>query len=438
MNLFKDNILRKIVLSASLSKIGDILYYIALMTYAASLDNYKLAIALVTLSETLPSILAFITGALADKTKNKINIIFMTTFMRVVIYVLIGIAIGFESGIMILIIIVVLNLISDFIGEYEDGLYIPILVSSIKDESKLENILGYYQATMNIANLVGQTLGAFLIIYLTYSYLSYINSLTFFLSLIIVFLIRTPLKNNLNNYYKDNNIKFDNKKLPNTKKRVFIAEFFKEIYQTLKKLKNNQLVFSEIIIISILNGLLAAISPLILIKITENKEMLIGDATSTTLSVVMVTLTVATIIGNTLGVTLFRKFSCLKIVQIILVSVSLLFILLTFDYFSLILVALFGVMFFVAIVTPKLTAEIINELDPEFLATNIGILNTLLTVIGPIITIFISSIIVFVLLEVIVISISIIALLMLFITFNINNKKEDSEEIYTVFPESKK
>ncbi|UNT54303.1 hypothetical protein [Lysinibacillus capsici] len=422
MNLFKDHILRKIVLSASLSKIGDILYYIALMTYASSLPNYKLAIALVTFSETLPSILSFFTGALADKTKNKINVIFLTTSIRIAIYILVGIAIGFDTGITILIIIVILNFISDFIGEYEDGLYIPILVSSIKDENKLESILGYYQAIINVANLLGQSLGAFLIIYLTYSYLSYLNSFTFLLSLIIVFLIKGTLKNNLNEYYDKNEISFEKKADLKGGKIDKTKQLFIDIFNTLKNLKNNQLIFSEIMIVSILNGLLAAISPLILIKITENKEMLIASTTSTTLSVIMVTLTIATLLGNTLGVSLLKNFNCLKIIQLIILFVGSLFTILLFDSLILILINLFAVMFFVAVVTPKLTAEIINNLDPEFLATNIGILNTILTIIGPIITMTISSIIIIVSLEIILLSIIGITLIMFLITIRITRK----------------
>ena len=73
------------------SKIGDRLFYTALLSSAALLNSRSdLAVMLVSLSETLPLLFGFILGSLADKRSNKTLHLVQSGWVRVVIYFLIG------------------------------------------------------------------------------------------------------------------------------------------------------------------------------------------------------------------------------------------------------------------------------------------------------------------------------------------------------------
>lgn len=109
-----------------LSDFGDTLYYLALMNYILLLPNSNVSIAVVTLSETLPIFFKILTGYLADRTKYKINFIFITQLSRFLIYLSVGFLISFKPALWIVVAISFLNILSDLAGQFENSLYLPI------------------------------------------------------------------------------------------------------------------------------------------------------------------------------------------------------------------------------------------------------------------------------------------------------------------------
>lgn len=59
---------RKFSLASWLSSAGNILFYLALMTYASRLKNYSLALSLIAITESLPNLIQSLSGYLADRT----------------------------------------------------------------------------------------------------------------------------------------------------------------------------------------------------------------------------------------------------------------------------------------------------------------------------------------------------------------------------------
>ena len=72
------------------SSAGDILFYLAFMTYASKLENYSLALSLIAISESVPKLFTIFGGYFADKTQRKFRNIFMTALARCILYGLVG------------------------------------------------------------------------------------------------------------------------------------------------------------------------------------------------------------------------------------------------------------------------------------------------------------------------------------------------------------
>lgn len=75
MNIFlKNKDYRQFSIASFLSSAGDILFYLALMTYASKLQNYSLALSLIAISEAIPRFFDIFGGYLADRTHHKFKI----------------------------------------------------------------------------------------------------------------------------------------------------------------------------------------------------------------------------------------------------------------------------------------------------------------------------------------------------------------------------
>lgn len=92
MNIFlKNSNYRLFSIASFLSNTGDILFYLAFMTYASKVQNYSLALSLIAISESVPKLFAIFGGYFADITKQKFRNIFLMAIIRTVLYTIVGI-----------------------------------------------------------------------------------------------------------------------------------------------------------------------------------------------------------------------------------------------------------------------------------------------------------------------------------------------------------
>lgn len=179
--------------SDMLSNFGDVMYYLALMAYVLQLPDPKLAIALVSVSETLPILTGFVMGYWADRTPDKVKTILQTLLFRVFLYVLVGFVMGFEPGLWVVLVASVINFLSDISGQYENGLFTPLSLRIVSDEDRSDSI-AFRQAVASILNIGFQSVGAVLVSLMTYQALAFVNAATFALSALILFTIRSSLQ----------------------------------------------------------------------------------------------------------------------------------------------------------------------------------------------------------------------------------------------------
>ena len=113
MNIFLTNKnYRRFSIASFLSSAGDILFYLAFMTYESKLKNYSLALSLIAISESLPKLFTIFGGYFADKTQHKFKNIFLSAIIRCALYSIVGLL--FISNVnqwSLVIIVVIINLI---------------------------------------------------------------------------------------------------------------------------------------------------------------------------------------------------------------------------------------------------------------------------------------------------------------------------------------
>ena len=350
--------------SDMISNFGDVLFYLVLMNYVLLLPNPKYAIAIVSISETIPTLTTFISGYFADKTKNKVDKIIYTLCLRAVLYLTVGVLLGFNPSLFILILISILNFVSDISGQYESSLFIPISVKIINDEDR-ESASAFRQTASNILNIVFRTISAILVGIFTYQQLAYINAGTFIISMIIILTIRKKLKNLIS----------DNVVSPINEKRNIYADFINNFKKTFDELKKFPDLFSVFLIAPFINGVFTVINPMILLMISEYKNFVFVNP-QITISTISILLTVFSIMGGMLSTNIFKKFSLLSLLFYGLISAVGVFLSFYFRNIYLLSIFLSIEVVFVTALQPKLNARTINSLPKDNLASILGILNT--------------------------------------------------------------
>ena len=180
MNVFLKNAnYRRFSFASFLSSAGDILFYLAFMTYASKLQNYSLALSLIAISESIPRLLEIFGGYLADRTKNKFRNIFLCAVIRFALYSIVGIL--FVTNISqwgLVIAIVFINFFSDTTGSYSGGLVAPLIVDLVGKEEYGE-AEGFTNGIGQVINMTAQFAGSALLLVMSYSSLAFLNAATF-------------------------------------------------------------------------------------------------------------------------------------------------------------------------------------------------------------------------------------------------------------------
>ena len=180
MVLRENKLLRKYLSLGWMSCIGDALYYIALMTYAATLDNPALGILIITISTTFPTLFNIILGAIADGTKDKVLRMIQSGIFRGVIFIIIALIINQTSSLTGILIIGILNALSDIVGSFSASVKAPFLRLLVKDD-QLERVIGLNSGIREMLDVIAGFIGVALLGFLGIYYLAFFNAGIFFL-----------------------------------------------------------------------------------------------------------------------------------------------------------------------------------------------------------------------------------------------------------------
>lgn len=378
MNIFlKNGDYRKFSVASFLSSAGNILFYLAFMTYASKLQNYSLALSLIAISESVPKLFEIFGGYLADKTEKKFKNIFLAALARFVLYGIVGLL--FISNISqwsLVIIIVIVNFLSDTIGSYSGGLVTPLIVDIVGKKDYGEAV-GFTSGISQIISMSAQFIGSALLLVMSYSSLAFVNAGTFLLAGLLF--ASVGFKHQKNNQ-------------PIERKEVNDQSFFKTMKLSLTQVKKQQGLLTIILVIALLNGSLMVIEPLNTIIMAAHRSTMIVGTYSFTLALVSAITGAGMVLGSMFGPQLFKKVSVFTIT----ITASTLSIVTTLALFSANIYAVLITFFLLAamagVASIKLEQWLVTAVEHKILASTAGLLNTILTVAGPVMTTLITTV----------------------------------------------
>lgn len=380
MNVFLKNKNYRIFSIASfLSSAGDILFYLAFMTYASKLQNYSLALSLIAISESIPRLFYIVGGYAADRTKNKYRNIVLAAIIRFVLYGTAGfLLISNLSQWNLVIIIAGINLISDIIGTYSSGLVSPLIVNLVGSDEFAE-AEGFTNGLGEIINVSAQFIGSGLLLFLSYSDLAFINAITFLVAGLLFAHVGFKQKADK---------KIQSHQEENINSQNFIATM-KSSYQQAKKEHG---LLTIIFVMAALNGSLGSMNALVSIVMVANRSTMIISNYSFTLAVIGIVASCGTALGSIFGPQLTKKISIFSVTNFSIVVDICAIVAVLIANIYLILPLFFLITVTASTASLKLTQWLVTSVDQTILSSTIGLLNTIVMIAVPVMTTIFSTI----------------------------------------------
>ncbi|HEM6022503.1 TPA: MFS transporter [Streptococcus suis] len=343
-----------------ISNFGDTLYYLALMNYVLFLPDTKSALAMITVSETLPILSGLFMGIWADRTKNKLDTILATLVIRFVLYALVGLLMGFTPALWIVAVVCVVNFLSDLAGQYENGLYMPLSLRVLEAEDR-ETAMAFKNTVGGILMIVFRSSGAILIGFMSYQNLAFFNAGTFLVGLAIMVTLRPAFAKLL----KENPIQEVEQTETEAGLIKGIGQSLKESYQAIQKIP---VLKASILTIVGINTVFSAISPLVILAMKEFSDFVIVNS-GITLALVFNLFSVGYILGSSLGMAFFKHISLSNLLKCCTGFSVILFVGFYLHNIYIVMATILVTTMMTGIINPKLYALIMNELPEDKLAT---------------------------------------------------------------------
>ncbi|MBP2058741.1 MFS family permease [Lactobacillus colini] len=370
MNVFlKNKNYRRFSIASFLSSTGDILFYLAFMTYASKLHNYSLALSLIAISESIPKLFEIFAGYLADRTKNKFKNIFLMAIARFLLYGIVGLLFASQiSDWNLVLAVVFINLLSDSFGSYSGGLVSP-LITDIVGKEEFGEAEGFTGGISQIINMVAQFIGSGLLLFLSYSNLAFLNAFTFLVAGLLYA-----------------SVGLNQRKTEKQAEEVNNQNFFTTMKDAFTQVKSSQGLLTIVLVVALINGALGAMSSLVPIVIAGNKSTMIIGSYSFTMALMGVFASCGAALGSMFGPQLFKKVSAFTM-TIVAVMLSLLTTLaaLSGNIYA-ILPSFFALAASASIASIKLTQWLVNTVERKILASSMGLLNTIVMAASPAMT----------------------------------------------------
>jgi len=356
----------------ALSEIGDVFYYVALITYASQLANSSLAISLVTTLEFIPPVFSIIIGPLADKLRNKTRVSMSVNIIQCVLYIINGLLFFKFQKWMLFSFCLIINFISDTLGIITQEIE-PIILKKLSPKISYEKKYGWLSAIAQSFSIGGKFLGGILLTLLNnhYIFMSFINAATFGCAAVALALI--------------GNIIVQDEIHENEEDKKSGA------LEGVKFLKNNPKVRFIVILLSNINIVLAPILPIAYILLA-NKEIYTPVNYSMSVSLLTAIDSLASILGPTFGLRLFKGKKAL-INSVMVGSIfSLTFCLSIFTRnIYILMLTLFLASFFIGATIPLLFGGVIKNVPEAKIGSVNGVIDTLLAITPPLSTFIFSS-----------------------------------------------
>lgn len=350
---------RAILNASLLSGIGDSLYNIVFIIYAATMPFKSLAVTLAAMATSVSTMLSLLTGSLADRTHAKTRHMVATRLGQMLLFLSLAVMILLPASFPLFLSLLLINIVSDSLGQYGNGLTLPLLHRLIPAK-ELNTALSFQSATSSTVQLVFQGLGASLIVLLNHNYALFglLNALTFLLAAVTLVFRKKQLKQ---------------AEPPVTKGKS--QPVIGNIRAVLKFLTGNQFLFAVILFAMLVNTLGSSVDGLMNITLVQEPDLWLRDF-GTTVAIINVVFSVGLIFGALFAKDGLQRLSTFKLLSLLMAAI----VGLSSSFFLLhSIVAALGFSFMTAYlmgkINPRLATVMMRQVPEQQMGTTAGVVN---------------------------------------------------------------
>ncbi|WP_353990865.1 MFS transporter [Lacticaseibacillus paracasei] len=350
---------RAILNASLLSGIGDSLYNIVFIIYAATMPFKSLAVTLAAMATSVPTMLSLLTGSLADRTHAKTRHMVATRLGQMLLFLSLAVMILLPASFPLFLSLLLINIVSDSLGQYGNGLTLPLLHRLIPAK-ELNTALSFQSATSSTVQLVFQGLGASLIVLLNHNYALFglLNALTFLLAAMTL-------------VFRKKQLKQAEPPVTTGKSQPVIGS----IRAVLKFLAGNQFLFVVILFAMLVNTLGSSVDGLMNITLVQEPDLWLRDF-GTTVAIINVVFSVGLIFGALFAKDGLQRLSTFKLLSLLMAAI----VGLSSSFFLLhSIVAALGFSFVTAYlmgkINPRLATVMMRQVPEQQMGTTAGVVN---------------------------------------------------------------
>lgn len=350
---------RAILNASLLSGIGDSLYNIVFIIYAATMPFKSLAVTLAAMATSVPTMLSLLTGSLADRTHAKTRHMVATRLGQMLLFLSLAVMILLPASFPLFLSLLLINIVSDSLGQYGNGLTLPLLHRLIPAK-ELNTALSFQSATSSTVQLVFQGLGASLIVLLNHNYALFglLNALTFLLAAVTL-------------VFRKKQLKQAEPPVTTGKSQPVIGN----IRAVLKFLAGNQFLFAVILFAMLVNTLGSSVDGLMNITLVQEPDLWLRDF-GTTVAIINVVFSVGLIFGALFAKDGLQRLSTFKLLSLLMAAI----VGLSSSFFLLhsIMAALgfsFATAYLMGKINPRLATVMMRQVPEQQMGTTAGVVN---------------------------------------------------------------
>ena len=350
---------RAILNASLLSGIGDSLYNIVFIIYAATMPFKSLAVTLAAMATSVPPMLSLLTGSLADRTHAKTRHMVATRLGQMLLFLSLAVMILLPASFPLFLSLLLINIVSDSLGQYGNGLTLPLLHRLIPAK-ELNTALSFQSATSSTVQLVFQGLGASLIVLLNHNYALFglLNALTFLLAAVTL-------------VFRKKQLKQAEPPVTTGKSQPVIGN----IRAVLKFLAGNQFLFAVILFAMLVNTLGSSVDGLMNITLVQEPDLWLRDF-GTTVAIINVVFSVGLIFGALFAKDGLQRLSTFKLLSLLMAAI----VGLSSSFFLLhsIMAALgfsFVTAYLMGKINPRLATVMMRQVPEQQMGTTAGVVN---------------------------------------------------------------
>ncbi|MBA1393053.1 MFS transporter, partial [Lactobacillus sp. XV13L] len=248
---------------------------------------------------------------------------------------------------------------------------VTTLVISLVDKDQVAAAEGFTSGVSPLITMIAQFTGSGLLLFMSYSALAFVNGLTFILAgLIYLHLLSSGHE----------------KGTAKAKEEVNDQNFMATLALAFRQVKKAKGLLTVVMVIALLNGILSTIEPLLAIVVASHRQTMVLGTYSFTLALLGVCAASGMALGGIVGTKIFKHLSLYVVVLLATIAASCVIIAASSEKIILCLLTYGLLGFFSGIASPKLTQWMVTTVDRKILASTIGLLNTILVVVGPLMT----------------------------------------------------